>query len=208
MLSDISQDLKTGFLVGATPYRQQYGQFIGVLTAASVTGLVVLLLHKTFVIGSAALPAPQATLMKLVVEGVMDKNLPWAFVLTGMVIAAVVELLGVNSLPFAVGLYLPFGLSVPIIIGGILRGTLEKIYTGDRLKSSRENGVLFGSGLVAGEATLGVLIALFVYGQERTDWLAKITTPFVENPLFPEWLSLIMFFAMTGLLWKVVTNKK
>ncbi|MDP8237620.1 MAG: hypothetical protein P9X24_00895, partial [Candidatus Hatepunaea meridiana] len=68
--------------------------------------------------------------------------------------------------------------------------------------------VLFGSGLVAGEATLGVLIALFVYGQERTDWLAKITTPFVENPLFPEWLSLIMFFAMTGLLWKVVTNKK
>ncbi|MDP8240191.1 MAG: OPT/YSL family transporter, partial [Candidatus Hatepunaea meridiana] len=178
MLSDISQDLKTGFLVGATPYRQQYGQFIGVLTAASVTGLVVLLLHKTFVIGSAALPAPQATLMKLVVEGVMDKNLPWAFVLTGMVIAAVVELLGVNSLPIAVGLYLPFGLSVPIIIGGLLRGILEKTYTGDRLKSSRENGVLFGSGLVAGEATLGVLIALFVYGQERTDWLAKITTPF------------------------------
>ncbi len=205
---DISQDLKTGFLVGATPYRQQYGQFIGVITSATVTGAVVLLLHRTFVIGSEALPAPQATLMKLVVEGVMDKNLPWAFVLTGMVIAATVELFGVPSLPFAVGLYLPFALSVPIMVGGSMRGILEKVQTGARLKSSRENGVLFGSGLVAGDATLGVLIALFVYGQEKAEWLGNISTPFVKNPPVPAVLSLIAFGIMTLLLWKVVTGGK
>lgn len=205
---DISQDLKTGFLVGATPFRQQYGQVIGVVTSAVVTGLVVLLLHETFVIGSEALPAPQATLMKLVVEGVMDKNLPWAFVLTGMVIAAMVELLGVTSLPFAVGLYLPLALSVPIMIGGVLRGILEKIYSGDRLKSARENGVLMGSGLVAGEATFGVLIALFVYGQEKIDWLGGITTPLVTNPPVPWLLSLVAFSIMTYILWRTVISER
>jgi putative OPT family oligopeptide transporter len=207
---DISQDLKTGFLIGATPYRQQYAQFLGVITSATVTGAVVLLLHKTFVIGSANLPAPQATLMKLVVEGVMDKNLPWAFVMTGMVIACVVELLGVPSLPFAVGLYLPFSLSAPIMIGGLLRGVLEKIRKGDELKTARENGVLFGSGLVAGEATLGVLIALFVYGQEKIETLNNIKTPFVnytDGSILPSALSLIAFAIMTTLLWKVVTKK-
>ena len=205
---DMSQDLKTGFLIGATPYRQQYGQFIGVITAAVTTGLVVLLLHHTFVIGSDNLPAPQATLMRLVVEGVMDKNLPWAFVLTGMVIAGAVELLGVTSLPFAVGLYLPFALSVPIMVGGILRGVLEKLQSGDSLKEMRENGVLFGSGMVAGDASLGVLIALFVYGQEKVSWLKGISTPFVKNPPVPEILSLVAFGIITLLLWRVVTKVK
>ena len=180
---DISQDLKTGFLIGATPYKQQYGQFIGVLTSATITGAVILLLHKTFVIGSGALPAPQATLMKLVVEGVMDKNLPWAFVLTGMVIAMTVELLGVTSLPFAVGLYLPFSLSAPIMVGGLLRLVLEKTRRDKILKAARERGVLFGSGLVAGEATLGILIALFVYGQMKSDDNYLININDLKNPV-------------------------
>jgi len=205
---DISQDLKTGFLVGATPYKQQFGQFIGVLTAATITGAVILLLNEAFVIGSDKLPAPQATLMKLVVEGVMDKNLPWALVLTGVGIAAVVELFRVQSLPFAVGLYLPFALSVPIMVGGLMRGILEKKRSGDELKSSRENGVLFGSGLVAGEATFGVLIALFVYSQEKVDWLKGISTPFVKNVPFSGWISLAVFCLMTWVLWRVVTAGK
>ena len=206
--ADISQDLKTGFLVGATPYKQQYGQFIGVLTSATITGAVILLLNEAFVIGSDKLPAPQATLMKLVVEGVMDKNLPWMFVLIGMGLAAVVELLRVPSLPFAVGLYLPFALTVPIMAGGLMRGILEKKRSGDELKSCRENGVLFGSGLVAGEATLGVLIALFVYGQEKIEWLKGISTPFVKNVPFSGWISLIAFCLMTWVLWRAVMAGK
>lgn len=201
---DISQDLKTGFLVGATPYRQQIGQFFGVLSAATVVGAVVLLLDAAFIIGSQELPAPQATLMKLVVEGVMDHNLPWAFVMTGAVIAIVVELLGVQSLPFAVGLYLPFSLSVPIMAGGLMRGLAERKFTGASLKSARESGVLFGSGLVAGDATIGILIALFVYGRDKLPWLAKVPSPFVGELPMAGWISTVMFVGMSYLLWRSV----
>jgi len=204
---DISQDLKTGFLVGATPYRQQTGQFIGVLTSATIVGSVVLLLDAAFKIGSEALPAPQATLMQLVVEGVIDKNLPWAFVLTGVIIGGAVELLGVPSLPFAVGLYLPLSLSVPIMAGGILRGVLEKRRSGDDLKKARERGVLFGSGLVAGEATLGVLIALLVYSREKVTWLEAIPVPIIGELPYPGLISLIAFSLMMCWLWKTVIRR-
>ena len=203
---DMSQDLKTGFLLGATPHRQQTGEFIGVITAAPIVGLVVLLLHTTFTIGSEALPAPQATLMKLVVDGVMDKNLPWAFVITGMVIAAVVELLSVPSLPFAVGLYLPFSLSVPIMVGGILRGIAEKKWSGDQLKEARENGVLFGSGLVAGESTLGVLIAAFVYYKDKIPFLAGVPSPMTSGLPWGGLMSVIAFGIMTWILWLTVSK--
>lgn len=206
---DISQDLKTGFLIGATPYRQQMGQFIGVLTAATVTGAVVLLLDAAFKIGSEALPAPQATLMKLVVEGVMDKNLPWAFVMVGVVIAGMVELLGIQSLPFAVGLYLPVSLSVPVMAGGLLRGIVERKHRDDTdtLKGKRENGVLFGSGLVAGDATVGVLIALFVYMRDKVEWMSGITIPIIGELPYPQLVSTIVFCAMTFMLWRVVNRK-
>ncbi|MFH0765732.1 MAG: oligopeptide transporter, OPT family [Calditrichota bacterium] len=201
---DISQDLKTGFLLGATPYRQQIGEFIGVLTSATVLGGVLLLLDAAFKIGSEALPAPQATLMKLVVDGVMDHNLPWAFVITGMVIAAVVELLGAPSLPFAVGLYLPFALSVPILFGGILRGIAEKHWSGDQVKEARENGVLFGSGLVAGEATLGILIALLVYSREKVAWLGTLPEPLIGALPYPGLMSVIAFALVIMALWGMV----
>jgi len=206
---DISQDLKTGFLIGATPYRQQMGQFIGVLTAATVTGAVVLLLDAAFQIGSEALPAPQATLMKLVVEGVMDKNLPWAFVMVGVVIAGMVELLGIQSLPFAVGLYLPVSLSVPVMAGGLLRGIIERKHKEDKdtLKSKRENGVLFGSGLVAGDATMGVLIALFVYTRDKVDWMSSIPIPIIGELPYPQLISTVVFCTMMFLLWKIVNKK-
>lgn len=203
---DMSQDLKTGFLLGATPYRQQVGEFIGVWTSAAVVGAVVLLLHRAFTIGSEALPAPQATLMRLVVEGVMDRNLPWAFVLAGMAIAAVVELLGVPALPFAVGLYLPFALSVPIVAGGLLRGAAERRWSGDTLKEARENGVLFGSGLVAGEATVGVLIALFVYVRDQVPALAALPSPLMGELPMPGLVSAAALGGVAIMLWKAAAR--
>lgn len=204
---DMSQDLKTGFLLGATPHRQQVGEFIGVVTAAPLIGVVVLLLDSAFKIGSAALPAPQATLMKLVVDGVMDHNLPWAFVMTGVVIAGMVELLGVPSLPFAVGLYLPFALSVPIMVGGVLRGLTEKKFSGDALKEARENGVLFGSGLVAGESTLGVMIAAYVYLKDKVPFLGGIPSPMTDGFPMAGLVSALAFGVMAWVLWRAVGKK-
>src|SRR5699024_6017357 len=126
MAGDTSQDLKTGFLVGATPKKQQYGELIGVLASGLAIGYVLALLNKAWGFGSAELPAPQATLMKLVIEGVMSGNLPWVLVFAGIGIGIVVELLGIQVLPFAVGLYLPIHLSTPIMVGGVLRGLLER----------------------------------------------------------------------------------
>ncbi|AZR72644.1 oligopeptide transporter, OPT family [Anoxybacter fermentans] len=161
---DTSQDLKTGFLVGATPRKQQYGEIIGVLVSALVIGFTLILLHEAYTIGSKELAAPQATLMSLVVEGVMKGTLPWALVLTGVFTALIVELFGIGSLPFAVGLYLPIHLSTPIIIGGIIRGLLNKFSANDSIfKSKRETGILYASGLIAGDALLGVILAIFAY---------------------------------------------
>ncbi|ACL69866.1 OPT family oligopeptide transporter [Halothermothrix orenii] len=161
---DTSQDLKTGFLVGATPKKQQTGEIIGVLASALVIGFTLILLHEAYTIGSKELAAPQATLMSLVVKGIMEGTLPWALVLTGVFTALIVELFGIGSLPFAVGLYLPIHLSTPIIIGGIIRGLLKKFTSNDEdLKEKREKGILFASGLIAGDALLGVILAIVAF---------------------------------------------
>ena len=119
---DTSQDLKTGFLVGATPKKQQIGEMIGVVVSAVVIGAILYLLSMAWGgYGSDDLPAPQAMLMKMIVEGVMGGNLPWNLVFTGVFIAIVVEILGIPVLPFAIGLYLPIYLSVPMVRGGALR---------------------------------------------------------------------------------------
>ena len=157
---DTSQDLKTGFLVGATPWKQQIGEFIGVLTSAIFVGWVILRLHKGVGIGSEELPAPQATLMSLVVKGVITGDLPWRFVITGIFLAAIVELIGIRSLPFAVGVYLPLYLTTPIMAGGLLRYLTEKSKDESILKRKRESGILFSSGLIAGSALVGVGLAL------------------------------------------------
>src|SRR5690606_30049594 len=120
---------------------------------------VLELLHTSYGIGSADLAAPQATLMATVIDGVLTQSLPWALVFVGVVIAAVVELLGVPSLPYAVGLYLPLGLSTPIFVGGIVRWLVERRAPETVLSARREAGVLYASGLIAGAALLGVLIA-------------------------------------------------
>ncbi len=159
--SDTSQDLKTGFLIGATPWRQQIGEVIGVLSSAIFIGWVVLFLHETYGIGSEELPAPQAVLMSMVVKGVLTMSLPWTLVLIGALIAGCVELLGVPSLPFAVGLYLPVRLSVPIMVGGLVRRFAERSRDERVRQERRENGVLMSSGLIAGGAIVGLLVAWF-----------------------------------------------
>ncbi|WP_026895395.1 OPT family oligopeptide transporter [Clostridiisalibacter paucivorans] len=161
MAGDTSQDLKTGFLVGATPRKQQYGELIGAVISGLVIGGVLVLLNSAWGFGSSELPAPQANLMKLVIEGVMGGNLPWVLVFTGVGIGLVVELLGIPVLPFAVGLYLPIHLSTPIMVGGILRGILDKSKEkGQEIKHKIDGGILYSSGLIAGEGLIGVLLAI------------------------------------------------
>lgn len=160
---DASQDLKTGYIVGATPKKQQMGELVGVLISAITIGAVLYLLDTAWGFGSKDIPAPQATLMKLVVEGVMDGNLPWPLIFAGASIGLAVEVLGIPILPFAVGLYLPIHLSAGIMVGGLVR-----LFTENRKKSSEaekkaqvDRGILYTSGLIAGEGLVGVLLAIF-----------------------------------------------
>ena len=118
---DTSQDLKTGYLLGATPRKQQYGEIIGVVAASLAIGGVLYLLNAAWGYGSQELPAPQAMLMKMVVEGVMEATLPWTLVLIGVGLAIVAEIVRIPVLPFAVGLYLPIHLSTGIMAGGLVR---------------------------------------------------------------------------------------
>ena len=158
MAGDMSQDLKTGYIVGATPVKQQYGEIIGSIAAAIAIGGIMYLLNNAWGYGSAQLPAPQATLMKLVVEGVMGGTLPWALVFAGIGIAIVIEILGLPILPVAIGLYLPIHLSTPIFVGGMVRWFLEKRNAD---KNTLERGTLYSSGLIAGEGLVGILLAVF-----------------------------------------------
>ena len=160
---DTSQDLKTGFLVGATPKKQQIGELIGVAVSAVAIGAILYLLSMAWGgYGSEDLPAPQAVLMKMIVEGVMGGNLPWNLVFVGVFIALVVEVLGIPVLPFAIGLYLPIYLSVPMMLGGLLRRYLEKRkYASEKEKDNTvQSGVLYSSGLIAGEGIVGILLAV------------------------------------------------
>ncbi len=160
---DTSQDLKTGFLVGSTPRKQQIGELIGVAVSAVAIGAILYLLSNAWGgYGSNDLPAPQAVLMKMIVEGVMGGNLPWNLVFVGVFIALVVEVLGIPVLPFAIGLYLPIYLSVPMMLGGLLRWYLEKRkYASAKEKDATvQSGVLYSSGLIAGEGIVGILLAV------------------------------------------------
>jgi putative OPT family oligopeptide transporter len=165
---DMSQDLKTGFLLGATPRHQQVAQLAGVLTSAAFVCLSVLLLAETFGFGGKELPAPQATLMKLVIDGVIDRSLPWGLVGIGAGIALLAEILRIPSLPFAVGVYLPLSTMTPIFLGGLLRWVLTRRRSAAETDVRTERGVLLGSGFVGGEGLLGVGLAgaAFILGRK------------------------------------------
>lgn len=183
MAGDISQDLKTGYIVGATPVKQQIGEIIGGVVAAIAIGGVMYLLNSAYGFGSTELPAPQATLMKLVVEGVMGGTLPWGLVLAGVGIAIVIELLGLPVLPVAIGLYLPIYLSAPIFVGGMIRYFFDKKAKSSdeavaaKAKDAADKGILYSSGLIAGEGLVGILLAIFAvvkFGNGKT-WAEAIS---------------------------------
>jgi putative OPT family oligopeptide transporter len=155
---DISQDLKTGWLVGATPARQQAGQLIGAAFACWAVAATVLLLGHAYEFGSSELPAPQATLMKTIIEGVLAGALPWDLVLTGAGLAIAAMLCGVSGLAFAIGIYLPLATMAPLFVGGCVRALVER-QRGVLAKGASDTGILAASGLVAGEGLAGVVIA-------------------------------------------------
>jgi putative OPT family oligopeptide transporter len=159
---DTSQDLKTGFLLGATPRRQQTGELIGVLTAGFFVCASILALERAYGFGSAELPAPQANMMMLVIDGVLQAEVPWRFVLIGVGLALVAEMFRIPSLAFAVGIYLPITTMTPIFIGGMLRKFLEgRQATQQGKEDVREQGVLLASGLIGGDGLMGVGIAFW-----------------------------------------------
>jgi putative OPT family oligopeptide transporter len=161
---DTSQDLKTGFVLGATPRLQQIGELAGVITSAGVVTLVVALLHNNVEggLGGAELPAPQAMLMRLVIDGVLDQSLPWAFIMIGVGIGIVASFFKIPVLAFAVGVYLPLSTMGAVFIGGLARFFLTRKQAPEEAERRREQGVLFGSGLVGGGGLTGVVLALWV----------------------------------------------
>ncbi|CEH31827.1 peptide transporter [Aneurinibacillus migulanus] len=198
MAGDTSQDLKTAFLVGATPKYQQYALMYGVFITSLTIGLVLTLLDQAYGFGSKNLPAPQATLMMMVVEGIMNGNLPWTLVFIGMAAAALVELMGIGSLPFAVGLYLPIHLSTPIMLGGVIRGIVERREKNEEVRKQKlERGILLSSGFIAGEALMGILIAIAV----------SIGIAMPENPFFGPLVSLIAFLLVAAILFVTANSK-
>ena len=193
---DTSQDLKTGFIVGATPKKQQLGEIIGVVASAAAIGFVLYLLNEAWGYGTEKIPAAQATMMKMLVEGIMNGELPWALIFIGVFIAIVVEILHMPVMPFAVGMYLPFSLSAGIMAGGVVRILVEKRKGTEKEKKARtDRGLLFTSGMIAGEGIVGILLAVFAVFKIDS----KIVLPFQ----LPQIGSLILFIALLALLYRV-----
>lgn len=166
---DTSQDLKTGYLLGSTPKKQQIGEIIGVVASALAIGATLYLLDQAWGFGTEELAAPQATLMKMIIEGVMENNLPWGLVFIGVFIAIVVEILRIPVLPFAIGVYLPVQLNACIMVGGLIRLVFDKMKRKEEEKKEIINdGVLYCSGMIAGEGLMGIILALLaIFGVDQ-----------------------------------------
>ncbi len=205
---DTSQDLKTGFILGATPKKQQIGECFGVIAAALAIGATLNLLDGAWGFGSEELPAPQAGLMKLIVEGVMGGNLPWALVFTGVFIAIIIELIGIPVLPFAIGVYLPVQLNACIMVGGIVRLVFDKMKKPEeRKKEITNNGILFCSGMIAGEGIVGILLAvLAVFGIGEVIDLSRFVSPVVSNIGGLLLFAVIILTLLKFSLWKKSKN--
>jgi putative OPT family oligopeptide transporter len=189
-----SQDLKTGFLLGATPRKQQIAEIIGLILPSLLIGSVLLVLNKAYIFGSQDLPAPQAALLTVVGRGVIEKQLPTTLVMLGVVVGISLMLLRVRILPFAIGLYLPLEVTTPMVVGGIIHYLVKK----SKRKEAEEAGVLVSSGLVAGDACTGVLIALLTVSGA----LSSKNTPILEN-----YFALIFFLLLALLLYWMSTKK-
>ena len=203
---DNLQDLKTGHIVGATPWKQQVMQIIGTLSAALVLGLVLDILHTAYIIGSPTLSAPQATLMKSVADGVFTGNLPWTMVGFGAIIGVIIILIDLRQerigsefrvpiLAVAVGIYLPIELTVPIFIGGMVAHMSDLSGATETMK---KRGLLMASGLITGEALIGILVAVPIFITGSKDWW----------PQYPGlgFLGILAFCAVLGWFYTSVTD--
>ena len=173
---DTSQDLKTGFLLGATPKKQQVGELIGIIAAGLAIGGVLYLLNAAWGYGGAEVPAPQATLMKMIVEGIMGGKLPWTLVFVGVFLALGLEILRVPVMPFAIGLYLPIYLNATIMIGGVVRLLMDKRKNVDEKTKERQatDGTLYCAGMIAGEGLVGIALAILAVAGINMDLSGSI----------------------------------
>lgn len=204
---DTSQDLKTGYIIGATPKKQQIGELIGSLAAAIAIGGVMYLLNAAWGFGSTQIPAPQASLMKMVVEGVMGGTLPWTLIFMGAFMAIAVEILNIPVLAFAIGLYLPIHLSSAIFVGGVISWYVNEKRTYDSeedKKACNESGILYCSGMIAGEGLVGILLAIFaVFGLDLN--MSGIYGDSFQS--VGNWVGIIAFIALIATL-VYVSRKK
>ncbi|HEV3140767.1 MAG TPA: OPT/YSL family transporter, partial [Vicinamibacterales bacterium] len=202
-----SQDLKTGYLVGATPYYQQIGLIIGVVTSAVVIGLTTIYLHNVFTIGSKDIAAPQATLMATIIKGLLSRNLPWGLVLVGIFISVTLELCGIHSLSFAVGSYLPIATTAPIFVGGLVRAYVER-KTGAKEESEVGAGTLFSSGLIAGGSLCGILYAVLV-GTHKDQAFAAVgdALKFLHEGVNGQIFAALLFLALGVVLAQAAQKK-
>jgi putative OPT family oligopeptide transporter len=207
-----SQDLKTGYLVGATPLYQQWGLAIGVVTSAFIIGMTVLYMHQVFGIGSQAVAAPQATLMATLIKGLLSQNLPWGLVLVGVFVAVTLELCGIHSLSFAVGAYLPIETTAPIFIGGVVRWWVER-KTGATAESDLGAGTLFSSGLIAGGSLAGILFAILVGADQQGYAILPAlqgignAMPFLRDGNFGQIAGAVFFFVLAVILARFAQRK-
>ena len=210
MAGDMSQDLKTGYIVGASPYKQQIGELIGTIASGLAIAGVLYLLNAAWGYGGKELPAPQAMLMKMVIEGVMNANLPWVLVFIGVFFAIIIKILRIPVLPVAIGLYLPIHLSVPLMIGGFVKLFVQKrkFNTEKEREMAISNGVLYSSGMIAGEGIVGILLAVFaiikVSGGKTLGEAIDISGSFSLGNIG----SLIFFAALIATLLRVCLKKK
>ena len=173
---DTSQDLKTGFLLGATPKKQQIGELVGVVASGLAIGGVLYLLNTAYGYGGAEVPAPQATLMKMIVEGIMGGNLPWNLVFIGVFLAIGLEILRIPVMPFAIGLYLPIYLHATIMIGGVVRLLMDSRKNVDEKTKERQStdGTLYCAGMIAGEGLVGIALAILTVFGVSLDLSGKV----------------------------------
>lgn len=201
-----AQNAKTTFILGGTPKHIETAQFLGVLASSYFVGAIIIMLHKAYTMGTEHLPAPQATLMSMVTKGVITGTLPWEFVIIGLIFGIAVFAIGLPVLPFALGLYLPLDLSMGILVGGVIRSIIDKATESEEEKKAKsERGVLIASGLIAGDAIIGVLIAFFAYIQKDISFFKN------TNLAGNNWFALIMFLILslfTYLLTNAVKKNK
>ncbi len=218
-----SQDLKSGYIVGATPRNQQIALFVGAIVSSIVIGLTIKFLDRPtaemasqgiqHAIGTEKFPAPQATLMATLIKGILSQNLDWQFVFVGMFLALVMELCGIKSLSFAVGAYLPLSTTLPIFVGGAIKGLVD-MRTAKKETTEEEElgkGNLFATGLVAGGAVAGVLIAFLAGSDSGSRFLAAVNLePSLEHALGENGyylLGVLLFAAMAFMLYKIGRKK-